>query len=57
MLENIHLHTTGCMVDGKIDMSGFATVSGQVCMYQFNHVHVAAYYNEKSQYKECSISM
>lgn len=57
LLENIHLHTTGSMQDGKIDMSGFATVSGQVCMYQFNHILVAAYYNEKSQYKECSISM
>lgn len=56
-IKDISLITTGCVINGKIKMSGSGSTSGKVCMYQFNHIDISAYYNEEIGAEGCSISI
>lgn len=56
-IKNISLLSTACIINGKINISGSGSTSGNVCMYQFKNIYISAYYNEETGAKGCSISI
>lgn len=56
-IKNISLQSTACIINGKINISGSGSTSGNVCMYQFKNIYISAYYNEETGAKRCSISI